>query len=450
MSESLLERAADEFRRQYGIPAAFCVRAPGRVNLLGEHTDYNGLPVLPMAIDRCVAIAARPRDGRRVRAVALDWGHEIESFELAPAIPKHPQGHWMNYIKAGMQGILAKLCPDEREGMTGCDMVIAGNIPAEAGLSSSSALVVASAMTLLHVHHRTVGRLTLAEWMAEAEWYVGTRGGGMDQAVCLLGQPDHALQIDFFPLRAQPVSWPKEYAVVLCDSGVRAKKSESALRAYNFRSAECRLAARLLNQALAWNGWESQFQRLGDLLRPPFHFSYTEIRDLAESALRDTYRYSELVQALGEESRVIEILRDCSIPGDPGDSGPRFHCGKRYRHVAREALRVVKSRELLDRGEMEAFGELMLEGHASARDDFEISCPPLDQLVRIAMESGAVGARLTGAGFGGCTVNVVRRDQVKEFLAAVRSHPGLPPSITHPGMIFPVNAAPAAAYYPIS
>ncbi len=403
-----------------GMPGTeFTVTAPGRVNLLGEHTDYNGLPVLPMAIEPHIRICGTVREDRHVRVRSADTDEWID-IPLESPIPKHPQGHWVNYVKAGLSGLLENPDEPDRHELRGCDLLVSGTIPQGVGLSSSSALVVASALALLGANGRTFDRLALAERMAAAEHYVGTRGGGMDQAACLCGEPGSLLKIDFFPLHVEPIALPESVAVVICDSTVRARKTENALQAYNLRAVECRFAGMLLRAHLQRQGQVADCERLGDLFGPPWNLTYDGLTQLVREALRDEYRYREIVELLGDEERVAEILTDYSFADTSGYNAMLFACGKRYRHIVSDGLRVERSREALRAGDVRTFGELMNEGQRSARDDFEISCPELNQLTEAARDAGALGARLTGAGFGGCTVNLVRTAEMEAFCGRMR------------------------------
>ena len=398
------------------VPADFTVVAPGRVNLLGEHTDYNALPVLPMAIEQHIRIRGWARGDRDVRAWCEGAEDESVSYELTTPIPQHPRGHWANYVKAGMQGILEDQTPGASQELHGCDIEISGNIPQGVGLSSSSALVVASALSLLAANRRSYDRAALAERMAEAEYYVGTRGGGMDQAASLCGESGKVLKIDFFPLRVRTLSLPDEATVVVCDSGVRAKKSEGALRAYNHRAAECRFGALLLRRFLVGQGRPAHFQRLGDLLGPPWCYSHGDLLALLDEALEEAYEHGALARALGDEDEMSAVLRDYSFTDESAHPTMVFSCGKRFRHIVSDAMRVERCLELLEKGDDAGFGSLMNKGHVSAQRDFEISCPELDDLVAAARDAGALGARLTGAGFGGCTVNLVRHKAADAFI----------------------------------
>ncbi len=396
---------------------AFVVRAPGRVNLLGEHTDYNGLPVMPMAIHQHIIITVRPRDDHQVNVWAMEYQLEKAEFTLESPLPKHPQGHWSNYVKAGMQAVLNEFSSGKK--LKGCDILITGDIPQGVGLSSSSAIVTGSAVALLHTNGISYDSIELADKMAKAEHYVGTRGGGMDQAVCLLGEKDHLLKIDFFPLHVQPVSLPRNVTFVICNSLVRAKKTENALQGYNKRAVECRFASMLLKKYLEQNNQPSDFERLGDLLHSPWNYSYKKLASLADKALKDSYTYSDLCSEFGDENPIKTMLEDYSFIDEKDYTNMNFYCGKRYRHIITDGWRVERSVDLLKQGDVEGFGQLMYEGHTSARDDFEISCPELNRLADISRKNGALGARLTGAGFGGCTVNLVRRRKAERLVKNV-------------------------------
>jgi N-acetylgalactosamine kinase len=260
-SDRRTTRLLDQFGRHCGCSPAFIVRAPGRVNLLGEHTDYNGLPVLPMAIDRNILIAGVPRADRVVMLQNIEPRFGARRYELNEDIPPFVRGDWGNYSKAATQGLMRHCGGQLRRG---AEMLVDGNIPSGAGLSSSSALVVASALALLAANEVNVPEVTLAELLPAAERYVGTLSGGMDQATSLLAQRGHALRIDFFPLRVRTVPLPRGYSIVVCYSLVQVQKSGTARRGYNLRVIECHLGCRILERALG-SGLPRPLHTLGDL-----------------------------------------------------------------------------------------------------------------------------------------------------------------------------------------
>ena len=216
----LVRRFRAEFPRAKDVSI---VRAPGRVNLIGEHTDYCGLPVLPMAIPREIACCSSKRRDKKVRARNTDDTYAPFEFNVREPIPFFEDGQWGNYVKAAFQGLADHF--GSGTGLPGMDMVFDGNIPTGAGLSSSSALVVATALAVLSHIQKKVEKKELAEAMAAAERYVGTQGGGMDHAASLLSESGKALKIDFFPLRVQPVDIARGFSFLVCNSMIAAQKS---------------------------------------------------------------------------------------------------------------------------------------------------------------------------------------------------------------------------------
>lgn len=372
MSESLKR----SFERRFGAAPWGVIRAPGRVNLIGEHTDYHGLPVFPMAIQREIRIAFRPRPDRTVRLESLS-GFEPRQFELLSPIPRYSAGDWGNYAKAAAQELLAHY-PDLR----GADMLVEGDIPLAAGLSSSSALVVACALVLLESNGIAWDRAKLAAWMADGERYVGTQGGGMDQTVCLCAQAGCALKIDFTPFAATPVPMPPDWVFVIANSLVEAAKAAGAREQYNSRR----------------------------------RYSHEALRRAAGER-----SYPELVASDPEGA----LAAAASLPEDL--AGP-------FRHTITEALRVEKAVAAMRAGDFTAFGKLMVASHESLRDDLRVSCPELDELAACCLAGGATGARLTGAGFGGCVVALSTAERASSLVEHLRrsfyaSRPPAPDSV---------------------
>jgi N-acetylgalactosamine kinase len=411
-NERRIGALANRFRATLKRAATIAVSAPGRVNLIGEHTDYNGLPVLPIAIERSIVIAGAARSDRRVQIVNVDPSFPPREYELANEIPAFPAGDWGNYAKAAAQGL--HLLLGEKD-LRGGDFLVEGNIPAGAGLSSSSALVVASALALLAVNERTADRARLAEVLACAERYVGTLSGGMDQAICLLAEAGRALRIDFAPLRTRLVPVGSGYSFVVCDSLVAAQKSGAARAGYNQRVRECRLASHIISHVLR-EQLPRPLAQLGDLrdLLPPASLRNL-IDSLADVLPSHPVRIDEAARLTG--SNPEELSRKLAL--EPR-SDATYAVSPRARHVLGEARRVDEAEDALRNGDWQKFGALMDASHASCRDDYEVSCPELEALVSAAKEAGALGARLTGAGFGGCTVNLVRVGEVESFVAAMQ------------------------------
>ena len=339
----------DAFRRRFGRPASVIAEAPGRVNLIGEHTDYNEGHVLPLAIDRTVAVAAAP-GGEGMRAVSLDYGEE-DAFAVAELRPGEGDG-WRGYVR-GVAWALAQAGVRP----VGVDLAIGGDVPQGAGLSSSAALEVALAAAIAAVAGAKIegGDLAALARRAENE-YVGVQCGPMDQLAAVFGRPGQALLIDCRSLAVEPVPLG-DVEIVVVESGVRRSLSETP---YNRRREECAEAAAALGAR--------------------------SLRDV--SAIELESRREELPEAL-------------------------YH---RARHVVTEEVRVAAAVDALRRGELEIVGRLLYGSHASVRDDFEASCPEIDRLVEAARETeGVIGARITGGGFGGCTVNLLRPGSTGAF-----------------------------------
>jgi len=424
-------RLVERFQALFpGAPVSLA-RAPGRINLIGEHTDYNGLPVFPFAIQRDLAAAFSPRQDGRVVLHNLDPAYPPREFALETAIPPYDTGDWGNYPKAAAQGLLDRFRAEGVSaafgGLRGLNAVIHGDIPPAAGLSSSSAMVVLGALMLLAANNRSLPGPELATLLARAEHYVGTQGGGMDQAASLLCRSGMALKIDFFPLRVTPAPLPAGAVFVAADSLVKAAKTAEALDKYNRRPIECRLAVAVLKRRLAERfGRQMPLERLGDLaaagakaaeggLRP------AELCQEAERALHAApYTLAEIAGVLGcspqEAARTYCLRRDGSVFPEPADG---FKLHQRCRHVIEEGARVEKALAALQAGDIEALGGLMNRSHESCRDLYEISCPELDALTGIARRAGADGSRLTGAGFGGCAISLVREERLPDFLQKV-------------------------------
>jgi galactokinase len=366
MRESLAAR----FRGAFDGDAAFAVHAPGRVNLIGEHVDYCGLPVFPMAVQRGVTIAARPRRDAVSRLINLSAQFPERRFRVGADIPTLPPGDWGNYLQAAAQAVARRY-----GNLKGVDAVVGSDLPIAAGLSSSAALVVAAGLALLAANEVAYDPLELMELLAAGEQYVGTAGGGMDQAISLGARAGFAARIEFRPVRLSHVPVPDGWRFLVAWSLKHAEKSGPAQRLYNARTQETASARGIVAQHLG----------LGPIT------SYAELlagRPRAE---------------LLESGAVLEpdLL-------------------KRYRHVVSEGARVDDAVAAMTRGDLAAFGALMDASHESLREDYEVSSPELDRLVEVAREAGAAGARLTGAGFGGSIVALVPAERAEAALGEIR------------------------------
>jgi galactokinase len=342
------------FAERFGEPPAIVVRAPGRVNLIGEHTDYNDGFVLPLAINRAVWIALRPRADREVHVWSTEFT-ETADFSLDRLERGGPA--WSEYLKGTAWAL-------EHAGhrLTGWDGVIGSDLPIGAGLSSSAALELATARAFAattHIPWEPAAMARLAQ-RAENEW-VGVNCGIMDQMVSGVGQEGHAVLIDCRTLHTEAVPLPKSMVVVILDTATRRGLVDSA---YNERRRQCESAAAF--------------------------FGVAALRDVTDTML---------------EARGAGL--------DPTTA-------RRARHVVTENARTLAAALAMRRGDAQALGRLMNQSHESLRDDFEVSSAALDTMVEVARaERGCYGARMTGAGFGGCAVAVVNREDGPAFVERV-------------------------------
>jgi galactokinase len=360
-SESVpAQTIAAEFQRRYGQEAAVVCRAPGRVNLIGEHTDYNDGFVLPAAVTLSTWAAATPRDDHRLLAQSEAYPEAVDSALDARF---ERRNDWTDYVR----GVVAAL-QEAGVPLGGASLLVGGNVPVGAGLSSSASLEIAVAAALLELAQRRLVTEQLARVCQRAEnEYVGAPCGIMDQFVAAAGRAGHALFLDCRSLQYEYVPLPASVSLVVCNSMV---KHSVGAGEYGLRREQCRQAVQLLRQAL---------------------------RSIA--ALRDV--------TLEQFERHSQVLPDLLL--------------RRARHVITENARVRETVRALRSGDLENIGELMQASHASMRDDFEISCAELDLLVELARrQPGLVGSRMTGGGFGGCTVNLVRNEAVEAFRGAIR------------------------------
>ncbi len=398
----------------------FAVRAPGRVNLIGEHTDYSGLPVLPIAIDRSTVAVVAARCDRTIQIANADPAYPARSFALAPEIPPYPRGDWANYVKAAVQGVITHFCargiPIDR--FSGATFLIDGRVPTAAGLSSSAALTVAAALGFMAVNGLELLPREAAAMIARSEWYVGTMAGGMDQAVSLMARRDHAVFIEFNPLRTTEVPIPSGAAVVVADSLEVADKSGRVRNEYNRRVVECSLAARILGRAFGIDGATI----LGDIVK---HLDNWRADDIVQTlAAIIPERFTGAIAQAAEFLEIPEPELRAALLGEGAarvelDERRPLECLRRARHVLSETERVHRAVEALGNGRLDEMGRLMDESHRSLRDDFEVSTERLDRMVECARRAGAYGARLTGAGFGGCMIALADAAKSPAILAAL-------------------------------
>ncbi|MEH2921112.1 galactokinase [Samsonia erythrinae] len=370
--ESLRQVTESVFRRLLGYAPHAAIQAPGRVNLIGEHTDYNDGFVLPCAIDYHTVVSAAVRQDGKIRAIAVDYDNQQDEFDLAGEIAPHPTLIWANYVRGTVKFLLARGLP-----LSGMDMVIAGNVPSGAGLSSSASLEVAIGQTFKELNGLNISQLDIALNGQRAENdFVGCRCGIMDQYISAQGQAGHAMLIDCRSLASRSVRMLADVDLLIVNSNVRRGLVDSE---YNARRQQCEAAAR--------------------------HFN-------------------------------VKALRDVSLPQlEAGAAELDPVVVRRARHVITENSRTLDAADALARQDARRLFTLMAESQVSMREDFDITVPPIDALVALIQERvGAQGGvRMTGGGFGGCIVALIPSALTEEVKQAiVREYPartGLQPSI---------------------
>lgn len=349
-------------------------RAPGRINLIGEHTDYNDGFVMPAALDLSIWAAIAPRSDRRLRIGSLVM-NEVVDFDLDDANAQ-PRGDWTDYVR----GVAIFL---QRAGykLSGADLVLDGNLPIGAGLSASAAFEVAAGFALLKISGAEVDRVELAKICQRAEnQFVGVRCGIMDQYISCCAVAGSALLLDCRSLVSRKVAIDPNARLVLCDTMVR---HQLASDEYNLRRADCERAVAVLS---------------------------TRIDGIA--ALRDV-TFAQLMRHVDAMPALVF---------------------RRARHVVGEIDRTLRAAAALDSGDLKECGRLMYLSHESLRDDYEVSCAELDLMVDIARSlPGVYGARMMGGGFGGCTINLVEASRAEAFAQAMadryRTATGVTPPI---------------------
>ena len=354
---SLQDNVQQQFLAEFGEEPAYIVRAPGRVNLIGEHTDYNDGFVFPMAIDRATWIALRPRTDNKVSAISLDLDDRRE-FALDD-LQRPVESEWIDYL-IGVAWAL-----QERGNMLrGWEGVVSGDVPIGSGLSSSAALELVTARAFYEVSdfEWDAAEMALLGQAAENEW-LGIKCGIMDQMISASGIENRALLIDCRSLETFSAPLPAGTAVVILDTGTRRGLVDSK---YNERREQCEAAAK--------------------------HYGVRALRDLDFETFR-----------AGQHELESTI-------------------GKRARHVITENERTLRARDAMNASDASTLGKLMIESHISLRDDFEVSSPALDAIVDCAnAEDACFGARMTGAGFGGCAVALVKAEAAEAFAESVRA-----------------------------
>lgn len=361
MMETLINHVKDVFSLVFHYIPTHIIQAPGRVNLIGEHTDYNDGFVLPCAINYYIIVAAAKREDNIIRVVSVDYDNQLDEFDISQPIEFDENKMWVNYIRGVVKCLLSRGYI-----FNGADIVVTGNVPQGAGLSSSAALETVIGEMIKTLYHLAISQTEIALNGQQAEnEFVGCHCGIMDQLISAQGKKDHALLIDCRHLTTQAVSMPKDIAVMIINSN---KKRELVDSEYNIRRAQCEQAAAL--------------------------FGVKALRDVTLDEF---------------EKRSVEL--DSIV-------------AKRARHVITENERTLLAAKALAEGDMPLIAELMAQSHQSMRDDFEITVPEIDLLVDIVTQAIGKqgGVRMTGGGFGGCVVAVVPQTLVDVVKSTVEQH----------------------------
>lgn len=356
----LIQNVKASFEQVLGYAPSHIIQAPGRVNLIGEHTDYNDGFVLPCAIDYQTMVAAAKRDDNIVRVVSVDYGNEVDEFDITQEITFQQDKMWSNYIR----GVVKCLIGRGYE-FNGADISVSGNVPQGAGLSSSAALEVVIGQTFKVLYNLEISQAEIALNGQQAEnEFVGCNCGIMDQMISAEGKENHAMLLDCRSLETTAVSMPEDMAVVIINSN---KKRGLVDSEYNTRREQCEEAARIFG-----------VKALRDVTIEQFNTKVNELDELV---------------------------------------------AKRARHVITENDRTVEAAEALRTHDMKRMGELMAQSHASMRDDFEITVKEIDTLVEMVKEviGEQGGVRMTGGGFGGCIVAVMPPELVDNVKSSVES-----------------------------
>ncbi|WP_153448791.1 galactokinase [Vibrio algicola] len=359
-TQKLIEAVNGAFELIFNYAATHIIQAPGRVNLIGEHTDYNDGFVLPCAIDYQTLVAASKRDDNIVRVVAVDFDNQVNEFDISKPLEFDHDVMWVNYIR----GVIDCLQKRGYE-FTGADIAVSGNVPQGAGLSSSAALEVVIGQTFKTLYELNISQQDIALNGQQAEnQFVGCNCGIMDQLISAEGKRNHSLLIDCRSLETKAVSMPEDMAIVIINSN---KKRGLVDSEYNTRRQQCEAAADFFNV----------------------------------KALRDV----SIEQFMQREAELDQVV------------------AKRARHVITENDRTEEAAIALRNHDMARLAVLMEQSHVSMRDDFDITCPEVDAIVDIVKDVLGTqgGVRMTGGGFGGCVVSLVPPSLVDAVKAAVEA-----------------------------
>ncbi|KAJ4955963.1 hypothetical protein NE237_012746 [Protea cynaroides] len=427
------ERIKSKFLEVFGHQPDVYARSPGRVNLIGEHIDYEGYSVLPMAIRQDTIVAIRKQDAgefpKLIRTANLNEKYPVCTYPADPDQDVDLKNHkWGHYFICGYKGYyeFAKSKGIDVGEPVGLDILVDGTVPTGSGLSSSAAFVCSSTIAIMAAFGANFPKKEIAQLTCDCERHIGTQSGGMDQAISVMAKSGFAELIDFNPIRATDVQLPAGGSFVIAHSLAESQKAVTAATNYNNRVVECRLAAIVLGIKLGMKREEaiSKVKTLSDIegLCVSFAGNYgssdavlavKEFLNEEPYTAEDIEKITEenLPSVLGNDPTSLDVLR----------SAKHFKLFQRASHVYSEAKRVHAFKDtvlsdLSDEDMLKKLGELMNESHYSCSVLYECSCPELEELVKASRDNGALGARLTGAGWGGCAVALVKENIVPQFI----------------------------------
>ncbi|XAR48796.1 Galactokinase [Bertholletia excelsa] len=422
-----------KFIQVFGQPPHLYARSPGRVNLIGEHIDYEGYSVLPMAIRQDTIVAIRKRDPseseKRLLIANVSDKYSLCTYTADPDQDIDLKNHrWGHYFICGYKGFheYAKSKGLDVGIPVGLDVMIDGTVPTGSGLSSSAALVCSSTIAIMAVHNLNFSKKELAQLTCECERHIGTQSGGMDQAIAIMAQAGFAELIDFNPIRATDVQLPAGGSFVIAHSLAESQKAVTAATNYNNRVVECRLAAIVLAIKLGMKPEEaiSKIKTLSDVEGLCIAFagkcgSSDPVLAVKELLREEPYTSADIEKIT--EQKLPAIFANSPSSLNVLKVASHYKLFQRALHVYSEAKRVYAfkdtvSSNLNEEDMLKKLGDLMNESHYSCSILYECSCPELEELVKVCLNNGAVGARLTGAGWGGCVVALVKESAVPQFI----------------------------------
>ncbi|OMO53475.1 Galactokinase [Corchorus capsularis] len=427
------DKLKSKFLEVFGHPPEVFARSPGRVNLIGEHIDYEGYSVLPMAIRQDTIVAIRKRDkGESEKLLRIANVNDKYTLCTYPADPNQEidlKNHrWGHYFICGYKGYYeyAKSKGVDVGPPVGIDVCIDGIVPTGSGLSSSAAFVCSATIAIMAAFGSNFPKKELAQLTCECERHIGTQSGGMDQAISVMAKTGFAELIDFNPIRATDVQLPAGGTFVIAHSLAESQKAVTAATNYNNRVVECRLASILLGIKLGMKPQEaiSKVKTLSDVEGLCVQFagsrgSNDPVLAVKEFLKEEPYTAEDIEKIT--EKNLPSILGDNPTSLDVLKAAKHFKLHQRAAHVYSEAKRVHAFKDavgasLSEEEKLKKLGDLMNESHHSCSVLYECSCPELEELVKVCRNNGALGARLTGAGWGGCAVALVKESIVPQFI----------------------------------